>query len=278
MKRSLLWIIFSILLFTLCSAETFAYSSQSEKLINAFNNQLKSMTAQKKKDYLNIIVLILNEPNVKRNANANAKILISELWEWSSNELKKLKSNQASSYTTKVSNWENHQTLPNIDFNEVRKTLLNWHNELRAEKWIEAIAYHSDLEKSAVEWAQTIADAWISQWVHKRSESDGYYNYNNIKDWFSELDIYFPKETWWKAVFSESVGYRYYKCSNWDCTQKLLESAKKVFDSFIKEWENWTHYKAIVMPHFKQLWIWFGLNPNTNMVYVVFHYAEDVVE
>jgi hypothetical protein len=67
------------LLFTLCSAETFAYSSQSEKLINAFNNQLKSMTAQKKKDYLNIIVSILNEPKVKRNANANAKILISEL-------------------------------------------------------------------------------------------------------------------------------------------------------------------------------------------------------
>jgi hypothetical protein len=31
------------------------------------------------------------------------------------------------------------------------------------------------------------------------------------------------------------------------------------------------------MPHFSRIWIWFWLNPSTNMVYVVFHYAEEVV-
>jgi hypothetical protein len=37
------------------------------------------MTEQKKKDYLNIITSILNEPKVQRNANSTAKILIKEL-------------------------------------------------------------------------------------------------------------------------------------------------------------------------------------------------------
>jgi hypothetical protein len=33
-----------------------------------------------------------------------------------------------------------------------------------------------------------------------------------------------------------------------------------------------------MMPHFKRIWIWFQVNQNTNMVYVVIHYAEEIVE
>ena len=278
MKKVIFWLLLISWLLTVGQFESYSYSAQSEKLIKAFNNQMSSMTEQKKKDYLNIITSILNEPKVQRNANSTAKILIKELWERSASELNKLKKTKTTSNIAKKSDWTNYQTLPNVDFDKVRSTLLSWHNDLRIEKWIEKLEYHSDLEKSAVAWAKEIAENWLTQWVHKRTESDWFYNYNNIKDWFNNLNVFFPSETQWKAVFSESVWYRYYKCNNWDCTDKLIESAKKVFDSFIKEWEKGTHYKAIVMPHFSRIWIWFWLNPSTNMVYVVFHYAEEVVE
>ena len=278
MKKLVFWLFIVWLSFLIYPNQSFSYSAQSEKLIKAFNTQLNWMTKQKKTEYLKLITSILNEPKVQRNANANAKTLIRELWEWSSNELKKLSGSQSVSYTKKQSDWTNYQTLSNVDFDTIRTTWLNWHNEQRAKQWLDPLEYHSDLEKSANARAKTLVEKWITEWVHKRTESDWYYNYNNIKDWFNNLNIYFPKETWWKAVFSESVWYRYYKCNNWDCTQKLIESTKKVFDSFINEWSNWAHYKAIIMPHFKRIWIWFQVNQNTNMVYVVIHYAEEIVE
>lgn len=277
MKKNLILILILSISFLIYKIPCFAYSAQSEKLINAFNTQMNWMTKEKKTEYLKLITSILNEPKVQKNANSNAKTLIKELWERSSKELNKLKNNQ-STYTAKSSDWKSYQTLPNVDFDKIRETWLNWHNEQRAQQWIEPLTYHSDLEKSANARAKKLVEDWITEWVHKRQETDWYYNYNNIKDWFNNLWVYFPKETWGKAAFSESVWYRYYKCNNWDCTQKLIESTKKIFDSFINEWSNWAHYKAIMMPHFKRIWISFQVNQNTNMVYVVIHYAEEVVQ
>lgn len=277
MKKNLIWILILSISFLIHQTPCFAYSAQSENLIKAFNTQMNWMTKEKKTEYLKLITSILNEPKVQKNANANAKILIKELWERSSKELNKLKNNQ-STYTAKSSDWKSYQTLSNVDFDKIRDTWLNWHNEQRAQQWIEPLTYHSDLEKSTNARAKKLVEDWITEWVHKRQDSDWYYNYNNIKDWFNNLWVYFPKETWGKAAFSESVWYRYYKCNNWDCTQKLIESTKKVFDSFINEWSNGAHYKAIMMPHFKRIWIGFQVNQNTNMVYVVIHYAEEVVQ
>jgi hypothetical protein len=74
------------------------------------------------------------------------------------------------------------------------------------------------------------------------------------------------------------VGYRGYKCNWWDCTQAVIDSTKKVFDSFINEWTNWAHYKAIVMPHYHYIWLGFQVNPANNTIYTVIHYAEEIVE
>lgn len=91
MKKVIFWLLLISWLLTIGQFESYSYSAQSEKLIKAFNNQMSSMTEQKKKDYLNIITSILNEPKVQRNANSTAKILIKELWERSASELNKLK-------------------------------------------------------------------------------------------------------------------------------------------------------------------------------------------
>ena len=116
------------------------------------------MTKQKKTEYLKLITSILNEPKVQRNANANAKTLIRELWEWSSNELKKLSGLQSISYNKKQSDWTNYQTLSNVDFDTIRTTWLNWHNEQRLSQWLEPLEYHSDLEKSANTWAKVLVE------------------------------------------------------------------------------------------------------------------------
>ena len=80
MKKLVLGLLIFWFSFLIVSNQTFSYSAQSEKLIKAFNAQMNWMTKQKKTDYLKIITSILNEPKVQRNANANAKILIKELW------------------------------------------------------------------------------------------------------------------------------------------------------------------------------------------------------
>ena len=278
MKKNLIWIIILIAILIVNQSFCYSYSAQSEKLIKAFNTEMGKMTIQKKSEYLKLITSILNEPKVQRNANNNTKVLIKELWERSTKELNKLSKNQNNNYKIKKSDWTSYQTIENINFDTIRTTRLNWHNKERKNQWLDLLEYHSDLEKSATTWAKYLAENWVSEWVHKRSETDWYYNYNNIKERFNNIWIFFPKETWWKASFSESVWYRYYKCTNWDCTQKLIDSTKKIFDSFINEWKNWSHYKAIIMPHFKRIWIGFYVNPKNNMVYVVIHYAEEIVE
>ena len=43
--------------------------------------------------------------------------------------------------------------MPNIDFDKVRQAWLTWHNELRIQQGLDPYTYHSDLEKTAKNWA-----------------------------------------------------------------------------------------------------------------------------
>ena len=277
MKRRFLIIV--VLCFFGISFNVDAYSTQTQRFINMFEKQMRSMDTAKKESYLDLIASILDAPSVKANNKTEVKTLVKELNSWiDSSRTTKKKSVTTTSEKEKASDWKNYQTLQNIDFTKVRDTWLSWHNELRASKWVEPLAYHSDLEKSANAWATYLANNSKTSWTHARQESDWYYNYNSIKEWFWDQWIYFSKETWGKSAFSESVGYRVYRCSWWDCTQNLIDVMKKIFDSFANEWENWAHYKAIAMPHYHNMWIGFQIDPKTNYVFMVIHYAEKIVE
>ncbi len=92
------------------------------------------------------------------------------------------------------------------------------------------------------------------------------------------MGIFFPKETGGKSAFSESVGYRSFNCASNDCTEAFITATKRVFDTFASEGKNGPHYKAIVMPHFKQMGLGFQLDEAKKTIYVVIHYAGDLLE
>ena len=267
----------------LLSNISFAYSSQTQKFVTLFEDHMKSMDTDKKLQYFDLLASILDTPKVKNNTKSEVKTLVSEMKDritTSKSKLTNTTTNQTTNITTeqeKLSDWTSYQTLQNVDFDKIREARLSRHNNLRAEKWVSNLSYHSDLEKSANTRASYLASNSITNWTHTRTSSDWYYNYNSIKERFWNLWISFAKETGGKTAFSESVGYRGYKCSWWDCTQTLIDVTKKIFDWYLKEWENGAHYKAIIMPHFNYIWIGFQVDPSTNYVYVVIHYAEKLI-
>lgn len=232
---------------------------------------MKPMKQPEKTKYLELIASIVKNPKLKTHSNTEIQILARELVEWCAKKLW-----DAPSVQIHLSDGKNYQDLPNVDFDKVRNAWLGWHNDLRASQGLEPYTYHSDLEKSAKTWADYLAS--IKQWTHKRSANDGYYNYQAIKSWFAGLDIIFPSETGGRSAFSESIGYRSYRCSSNDCTQALIDATKKTFNGFVAEGKNGPHYKALVMPHFKQMGIGFQFEPEKKYIYTVIHYAGDILE
>ena len=113
---------------------------------------------------------------------------------------------------------------------------------------------------------------------HKRKKTDWYYNYSSVQQRFADLGIKFASIGSGKSSFTESMWYRGYSCSGADCTSTMIDSTKKSFDAFVKEWPGGVHYKAIVMPHFKYIGVGFAVNSKTKTVYTTIHYGTDILE
>jgi hypothetical protein len=156
--------------------------------------------------------------------------------------------------------------------------LLLWHNTERTLRGVSPYAYHSDLERSAQIWADTLrADERTSN-THMRNSGDGYYNYAGITDWFAQLGITFPSAGGGRASFSESVGWGYYNCSSSDCTEQLITALKTTRDFFMSEkGRNGEHYRAITMGHFTQMGIGVSIDPAKKRYYLVIHYGMDIL-
>lgn len=135
------------------------------------------------------------------------------------------------------------------------------------------MSYHSELERTGTEWAKSLVEKYTG---HRREGVSGYYNYYGIMKWFADRNVNFEAMTGKRSLFSESIGYRYFKCSSGDCTDKALQATKKIFDGYIKEGANGVHYRAIVMPHFTQMGVGFAVNPENNMIYATIHYSVDL--
>ena len=250
-----------------------AYSAWTDQFIHSFNKTLQTKTAKEQEEYLQLISTILSAPQVQSSNKTEIKLLVKELthWLWT----KGISNTPA--LQLRLSDGKSYQTLEKVDFDQVRSAWLSWHNELRAVEGLEPYSYHSDLEKSAKSWSDQLASLAIKSWTHKRKETDGYYSYTSIKERFSDLGIFFAKETGGKSAFSESVGYRSFNCTSNDCTEAFITATKRVFDTFASEGKNGPHYKAIVMPHFNQMGLGFQLDEAKKTIYVVIHYAGDIL-
>ena len=164
--------------------------------------------------------------------------------------------------------------LWNINEQKVREAILSWHNQERKSLWYNAYLYNLDLEWSATLWANTLSASGKTSNLHLRNDGDGYYNYNSMLNRFSNLWINFPKSIWWGASFSESIWYNTYRCSKSDCTDDLIAAIKKTRTWLIMKEKTsmWSHYKAVIMKHFTQMWVWVAIDKSHNRYYVVFHY------
>lgn len=167
--------------------------------------------------------------------------------------------------------------LWNINEQKVREAILSWHNQERKSLWYNTYRYNLDLEWSATLWANILADSGKTSNLHLRNIGDGYYNYDSMLNRFSNLWINFPKSIWWGASFSESIWYNTYKCSKSDCTEDLISAIKKTRTWLIMKEKNsmGSHYKAVIMKHFTQMWVWVAIDRSHNRYYIVFHYWVD---
>lgn len=259
-------------------------------------------TTEEKVKFLDNFVTTLNSPTFTKNKNAE---FFREAREYTLNMLnvfqyqlleeqsaKKSKTtvtqpNKASKNTSnkKTSiNKSSSKSLPqlsdnfhNIDIDKIRKEILSWHNDERKSLWRNLYTYNIDLEWSATVRANNLASSWKTKNLHLRNSWDWSYNYTSILNWFSDLWINFPASVKWAASFSESIWYWYYKCSSSDCTQTLINSIKKTWTNLIMKEKsyNWDHYRAAVMKHFTQMWIWISIDYSLNRYYLVLEYWVD---
>lgn len=182
----------------------------------------------------------------------------------------KVKTNNA---TTKISNEEDINYIPKVDFQKVQEAWLARHNEERENVGVEYYNISLELNTTAKEWAQYLAKRNGS--THKRKSTDGYYNYDSIKEWFSDRWITFPKEKLWIANFSENIAYQYYKCNKEDCTQDLINALKKWFNFFMSEKKyNWAHYRAVTSKYFTNMGM--GVWIVGSRYYIVTHYTTEI--
>ena len=252
---------------------TSAYSAQTEQFIAWFEKELaKKKTAADKKAYLEQIESLMNDSTMKEKSEL--KTLNTEILEWIAKKLGKKTAQTQQSF--RASTTPESIRIEWVDAQQLRDAWLWWHNSLRAEKGLEPLVYHSELERSATEWSKKQAETWYVG--HKRKKTDWYYNYSSVQQRFADLGIKFASIGSGKSSFTESMWYRGYSCSGADCTSTMIDSTKKSFDAFVKEWPGGVHYKAIVMPHFKYVGVGFAVNSKTKTVYTTIHYGTDILE
>lgn len=167
--------------------------------------------------------------------------------------------------------WE----ITNIDQEKIRTTRLKRHNDERATKNLASYSYETQLEQTATTRAQYLSQLNTS--THKRLSSDGYYNYDSIKERFENQWVTFPAEKNSASNFTENIAYRLnYSCKSSDCTDYLISRIKDWFDFFMSEKKaNWPHYKAIIWSQYTKIGVGISINPSTKKIFIVTHYSVD---
>lgn len=254
----------------------------------------KMATTEEKVDYLRSFSKSLDDKKYTQDKNAR---LYRQVKEYSLNMLRvfesELEAEQAKSWsrtqinskksssknTTKITTNLPHisDTITNIDVEKVRDAVLSRHNSERSSIWLKTYIYNFNLEWTATTRAKKLVESGKTSNLHLRNPGDWYYNYNSMQDWFSGLGVKFPVSVWWAASFSETIWYNTYRCSKSDCTQELINAIKKTWTWLImKEKTSWgSHYRAAMMKHFTQMWLWIAVDRTHNRYYLVIHYWVD---
>jgi len=152
-----------------------------------------------------------------------------------------------------------------VDMDEVRAQWLSWHNEARSSRGIAALSLSTGLNYSSSLWAKS--NRASGQLTHDRPGGQ------SLTDWFADVGIVFAKKT--GIVYGENLGYRTFRCSQSDCTDEALETARYIFDAFMaEEGTSYTgHYDNIVEPDFIELGMGMAYSASEEAMYIATQYS-----
>lgn len=175
-----------------------------------------------------------------------------------------------SSLSSQTSNTS--QTLENVDMAKVRGAWLSWNNDLRAEYNLDPYTYDTRLDVTALEWSQISADRGYID--HKRNPGDSYYNYPIINQWFLDRGLDFKNV--YRVTHTENIWRGPYRCTQSDCTQKLIDAIRSTFDFYLSEKNRKykPHRNSLINKYFKIIGL--GIVVQDGKYYLTVHYGTEI--
>lgn len=240
----------------------YVLSIKDKLLVNKIVSKIQKIVDRKNLDEKQRIIKSLKKINKKAKKYTKADVLIEHLVE----ESKKINFNKISA---------KHYKKYSIDIEKIKREWINWHNSARKWVWSKSYSYDYRLDTTSYERSTEQKDKWIME--HKRDPWDSYYNYNKIENWFQDRWVKCEVKGW--ATSSESIWKYWYYCTDWECTDEILESLKIIFDIYMAEkWQSYdAHYRAIIHKDLSKIWIWISVKETTdehyNDFYVTTHYC-----
>lgn len=171
--------------------------------------------------------------------------------------------------------WLDEEPVPGVDMEEVRRTWLNWYNDVRRDLHLTGLNYNRNLTRTATLWSRKSRDA--GSITHKRPGQSAYYDYNRMVDWFADFDLEFKNVS--RITFTENIGYGYYNCKSDDCTGALIQAVKSTLEFFLSEKGKAyaPHYDSIVNPHYRLVGLGLALDAKSKKYYLTVHYGTEIV-
>ncbi len=267
------FLLYTFLLFFLGSQSIFASGILKPSLMNQMKYQeevIKKNIVQEKK-YNNMMRLaeIRKKQNITiHSTSAPAiKTLTPSLSIVSSNKQSAVRQN-----TTQIFSNTIPSNILGVDMTRVRSSWFGWYNEYRRTLWMSPYGHEPRLDITSHDWNILFAQ-WRWKNHHTRNTWDGYYNFTVIDRWFQERGIN-PKVIN-RSKHTENVGYGYYSCNQWDCTDELIGSIRSTFDFFMSEKGKSydTHYRSIINPYFTKMGFDIIVVPSEERYYITVHYV-----
>ncbi|MBN2307218.1 S-layer homology domain-containing protein [Candidatus Peregrinibacteria bacterium] len=152
-----------------------------------------------------------------------------------------------------------------IDMNQVRAEWLLWHNQARKDRGVGTLSQNEGLNYSSALWASS--NESIKTLTHDRPGGQ------SMDDWFDNIGIVFADKN--GVVYGENLGLRTFRCSEYNCTDEALASARFIFDQFMaEEGTNFTgHYDNIVQPDFTDLGLGMAIDSSGEVMYLTAQYS-----
>jgi len=156
-----------------------------------------------------------------------------------------------------------------VDMDQIRAEWRLWHNQARKDRGISSLVSNEGLDYSSDLWAKS--NKSIGTLTHDRPMEQ------SITDWFEDVGIVFEDKA--GVIYGENLGLRTFRCSEYNCTDEALASARFIFDQFMaEEGTDYTgHYDNIVEPDFVDIGLGIGIDSSAEVMYLTTQYSLGVV-